>query len=157
MFAFLPRMAVAAAFVPAESIHMHRASASLRRLRRGCRPVLLAAMTLAWLSPPLEATPICRWVDGSGRTQISEVVPEPYKKFAICTDSQKYELSPEQRRAADQRQKDERARAMQETAEPIAGPASDSPRSTGKASQPGAKRPAEVVTDSSDCAAWWRH
>ena len=39
----------------------------------------------------MSATTICRWVNENGRTQISEVVPDKYKKVATCTDSQKIE------------------------------------------------------------------
>ncbi len=116
----------------------------------------LAAMALALLSPPAGATPICRWVDENGRTQIADVVPDKYRQVATCTDSQKYELSPEQRRAAEQRVADDRARARNEAAKPPGERASSAPRPAGSAPLPGAKRPAEVVTDATDCRTWWR-
>jgi hypothetical protein len=56
----------------------------------------LATISLSLLSASVQATSLCRWVDESGRTQIAEVVPEKYRKVAVCTDSQKYEPSPEQ-------------------------------------------------------------
>jgi len=87
------------------------------------RPAALLAVTLSLLTLPLAAKPICRWVDGSGRTQISEVVPDRYRDLATCTDSQTYELTPQQRRAAEQRADEARAKA---------------------------------VTDTTDCATWWR-
>jgi hypothetical protein len=52
-----------------------------------------ATISLSLLSASVQATSLCRWVDESGRTQIAEVVPEKYRKVAVCTDSQKYELS----------------------------------------------------------------
>lgn len=118
--------------------------------------VSLAAIALTVHSPTAEAVSICRWVNESGRTQIAEVVPDKYKKIATCTDSRKYELSAEQRRAAEQRVAEDRAAANKEAAKPPAERAASSPRPAGAASQPGAKRPAEVVTDATDCPSWWR-
>ena len=115
----------------------------------------LAALSLLPFSNGAGATSICRWVNESGRTQFAEVVPEKYKKVAVCNDSQRYGLSPEQSRAADQRAADERARAGKVAAKPDG--ASSSPRPAGAAaSRPGAKRPSEVVTDATDCPTWWR-
>jgi hypothetical protein len=55
------------------------------------------------LAPSMaNATPICVWLDNAGRTQYASVVPDHYKSVATCTDSQKYELSPEQQRATEQ-------------------------------------------------------
>lgn len=118
--------------------------------------VTLAAMALATLSPALGATLICRWVDENGQVHISDVVPDRYKSAATCTDSQRYELSPEQRRDAEQRAANERSRARSDAADSPAETASSAPRPTGAASQPGAKRPTEVVTDDTDCQTWWR-
>ena len=73
--------------------------------------ISLAVMAMTLHSPTAGATSICRWVNESGRTQFAEVVPEKYKKVAVCNDSQRYGLSPEQSRAAEQRAADERARA----------------------------------------------
>jgi hypothetical protein len=115
-----------------------------------------AAVALVLLSTGAGATPICRWVDESGRTQIAEVVPEKYKKVAICTDSQKFELSPEQREAAEQRGAEDKAMARKAAAKPPGERASSAPRPARAASQPGAKRPTEVVTDATDCPTWWR-
>jgi hypothetical protein len=114
------------------------------------------AMALLLLSTTADATPICRWVNDSGRTQIAEVVPEKYRKLAVCTDSQKYELLPEQRRAAEQRVADDRARAQKAAVKPPSDPASSAPRPARAASQPGAKRPTEFVTADTDCTTWWR-
>ena len=115
-----------------------------------------AALALVMLSTCAGATPICRWVDQSGRTQIAEVVPEKYKKVAVCTDSQRYELSPEQRQAAEQRVAEDKAKARQAAAKPPADRASSALRPARAASQPGAKRPTEAVTDATDCTTWWR-
>jgi hypothetical protein len=116
----------------------------------------LAAVALSLLSTGAGATSICRWVNESGRSQIAEVVPEKYRKVADCTDSQKYELSDEQRQAAQQRVAEDRARARQAAANPPADRASDAARSARAVAQARAKRPTEVVTDATDCPAWWR-
>ena len=120
------------------------------------RAVQLAAIALTLQSPTAKAVSICRWVNESGRTQIAEVVPDKYKKIATCTDSRKYELSAEQRRTAEQRVAEDRAAANKEAAKPPAERAASSPRPAGAAYQPGAKRPAEIVTDATDCASSWR-
>ncbi len=115
-----------------------------------------AAVALLILSASAGATSICRWVNESGRTQIAEVVPEKYRKVAICTDSEQYELSTEQRRAAGQRVADDRARAREAAAKPPSDRASSARGPARAASKPGAKRPTEVVTADTDCATWWR-
>ena len=118
--------------------------------------IALAAMALVMLSPALGATVICRWVDETGRVHISDVVPDRYKSAATCTDSQQYELSPEQRRDAEQRAAGERSSARNSAANSPTETASSAPRPTGTASQPGVKLPTEVVTDATDCQTWWR-
>lgn len=115
-----------------------------------------AALALMLLATYAGATSICRWVDESGRTQIAEVVPEKHRKVAVCTDSQKYELSPEQRRAAEQRVADDKERARKAAAKAPSDRASNAPRPARAASESGAKRPAEVVTADTDCRTWWR-
>jgi hypothetical protein len=107
-------------------------------------------------SSTVGATPVCRWVDASGRTQVAEVVPDKYKKVAICTDSQRFELSPEQLRAARQRADDDSARAQKAAARPPLERAPNSASRPGPASQPGVKRPIEVVTEATDCPTWRR-
>ena len=115
-----------------------------------------AALALVLLSTCAGATPICRWVDESGRTQIAEVVPEKYKKVASCTDSRRYELSAEQRQAAEQRLAEDQTKARQAAAAAPADRASGAARPAKAASQRGAKRPTEVVTDATDCPTWQR-
>ena len=116
----------------------------------------LAVMALTLLPTASVATPLCRWVDDAGRKQIAEVVPERYRKTATCSDSQAYELTPEQRREAERRAAEDKARARQQ--------ATPTPRAQeAKASAPGAatseaklKRPSETGDDATDCATWWR-
>jgi hypothetical protein len=119
-------------------------------------PGMLAAAALLLLCSGAGATPICRWVDETGRTQIAEVVPEQYEKVAVCTDSQQYELSPQQSQAAEQRVADDKAKARRAAAKAPTGAASSARRPARAASQPSAKRPTEVVTEATDCPTWWR-
>src|SRR5512143_339175 len=94
-------------------------------------PASLAILALTLLPAASFATPLCRWVDDAGRTQIADVVPERYRKAATCSDSQAYELTPEQRREAERRAAEDKARARQQAiATPKAQPS--------KASAPGA-------------------
>lgn len=116
-----------------------------------------AAGLLALLPLPGAATSLCRWVDDSGRTHIAATVPERYKATATCTDSGRYEVPAAQRRAAQQRAEDEQARAKGSAAAPAAASAaSAAPSVAAAASAPAPKRPAQAVTDQTDCATWWR-
>ncbi len=118
--------------------------------------VALVAASSSLLSTWADATPICRWVDDSGRTQLSEVVPERHQASASCTDSSRYELSPSQQRDARHRLEQERARVVSAAATPPARPASAAPPRAASAPEATLKRPAEAVTDATDCATWWR-
>ena len=55
----------------------------------------------AVFSLPLHAADVFRWVDENGRPQISDIVPEKYRKSALKIDSHRYELSAEQRAEVD--------------------------------------------------------
>lgn len=57
------------------------------------------------------AADIYRWVDDQGRTQLSDSVPDEYKKSAIRIDSRQFEVTSGQRREAEARAAQERARA----------------------------------------------
>lgn len=94
------------------------------------------------------------WVDENGRTQISDTVPEQYRKSATAIDSEHYEVSAEQRQEALERAAREKALA-DEVAKPrqsAPAPANDSSGSVPVVT----KRPAEGVTESTDCATWRR-
>lgn len=122
-------------------------------------PITLIAVALALLSPVARSTSICHWVDDNGRTQISDAVPDKYKKSAICTDSQKYELSAEQKREVELRETEGQIRKRPEMAVPPANAASSPPaskRATALPGAKGAKRPTEVITDDTDCQTRWR-
>ena len=98
-------------------------------------------------------------MDESGRTQMSDVVPEKYKNSATCSDSRQYELSPQQKREVELREAEVKSGKRLETADPPARPASSPGRTGNSAAQPVAKRvkrPAEAITDSTDCPTRWR-
>jgi hypothetical protein len=116
----------------------------------------LATTTLSLLSANVQATSLCRWVDERGRTQVAAVVPEQYGRVAVCTDSQKHELSAEQRRAPEQRVADNWERERRAAAKALSDRASSTPHPARAASQSVAKRPTEVVTAGTDCTTWWR-
>lgn len=116
---------------------------------------LSTCFALAAATPAAHAAQICRWVDDQGRTQMSDVVPEAYRAKATCVDSSRYEASPQDRREAEQRAAAERAKAAAADARkppPAPAVALTAPA----ASAPPKKRPAETVTDRTDCATWWR-
>jgi hypothetical protein len=129
-----------------------------RMARAGCLLALTAVSPL-----PGAATPLCRWVDNNGRTQLAQTVPERYKAVATCTDSTRYDIPAAQLRAARQRADDERQRAAR-VARVAAPPlAASSPASApagapaaSAASAPVPKRPAQAVTELTDCATSWR-
>jgi len=74
------------------------------------------------------ATVIYRWIDENGRTHVSDVVPEKYKKSATRVDSAQYEAPPESRKEAEQRAAKEKAvvdeSAKRRASAPPAAPAS---------------------------------
>ena len=95
----------------------------------------------------LQAADIYRWVDESGRTHISDTVPEQYRKSATKTDARKFEVSEEQRREAEARAERDRAkvRANEEQRTRAASPDS------GQAA-PAAAGPKPAAAAASDCA-----
>jgi len=97
---------------------------------------------------------IYRWVDETGRTHVSDVVPEKYRKSATRIDSSSSEVSVEQRQQAERAAAKNRALA-EEAATRRQGTPAVPPSNT--ASQAAAsKRPAQSVTDSTDCQTWRR-
>ncbi len=137
-------------------MNLRRAGYSAVTLRHARTHIVLLAMTHTLLSPALGASVMCRWVDEKGRTQIADVVSDRYASVAICTDSKQYELTPDQLRDAAQRKAAERFKARRDMVKPPKKAASSVSRPMDAASQPRAKRPTEVVTDTTDCATWWR-
>ena len=89
-----------------------------------CAPLALLLGTAGLL--PAHAADIYRWVDETGRTHLSDVVPDRYKRSAVRIDPQSYEPTPAQRREAEVRAARERQRAA---SIPSAGPATRAPGS----------------------------
>lgn len=77
------------------------------------RPAIL--LCLGSLCCSSYAGDIYRWVDDQGRTHLSDIVPEKYKKSAKRIDSRQFEVSDEQRQEAEARAAQERSRADQMT------------------------------------------
>jgi hypothetical protein len=116
----------------------------------------LIAVVLGLLSPSASSTSICRWVDENGRMHMSDVVPDGFRKSATCSDSQKYELSQEQSREAEQRAAGVQSRKQLDRADRSMQAASSPLDPKWAAPLPGAKRPTEVITDATDCQSQWR-
>ena len=102
----------------------------------------------------VQAGDIYRWVDEQGRTHLSDSVPEKYRGTATRIDTRPYELTLEQQREAAERAARERAQAVA-SAEPLAPGAPPQPTPTLPLT-PVIKRPAQQVTESTDCTTWWR-
>lgn len=116
-------------------------------------PKMLASAALL-LASAVNATVIYRWVDENGRTHVSDTVPENYKKSATRMDSREFEVSPGRRKQAEASAAREKAlaeeaakrrRSVQASA-PIFGASTPATR----------KRPAQGVTESTDCETWRR-
>lgn len=116
------------------------------------KPIIWGALAVC-LASRASATDIYRWVDENGRTHLSDVVPERYRDAATRIDSRSHELSPEQQREA--RERAARAAERAQRAPPAAAQA-PLPPAPAAAPAPVTKRPAQTVTDSTDCATWWR-
>jgi hypothetical protein len=97
---------------------------------------------------------IYRWVDESGRTHVSDVVPEKYRKSATRIDSSSSEVSPEQRQQAERAAAKEKALAEEAVTRHQSTPAFQPASAASQAAA--SKRPAQGVTDSTDCATWRR-
>lgn len=119
------------------------------RVRLICAGVLLSGF---WTG--LWATDIYRWVDDQGRTHLSDTVPDRFRESATRVDSRQYELTPEQQREAEERARRERERrSVPAEAKP---PELTAPPVAGEPAQGVVKRPVQKVTDTTDCATWWR-
>lgn len=109
---------------------------------------LLAASAIAL--PSLHAGDIYRWVDDNGRVQLSDTVPEKFKKSATRIDSRQYELTPQQRAEANARAEREKARTAQAAAQARAAEAAAATRAASAASA--AKAAAKPAPPPTDCA-----
>ncbi len=102
-----------------------------------------------------QAAVIYRWVDDSGRTHVSDVVPEKYKKSAIRIDSSESAVSPERKRQAEEAAARTKAMADEAARRRQGAPAS-APADAAASAPTTTKRPAQSVTDSTDCDTWRR-
>lgn len=116
----------------------------------------LAALAVLLASAGAQATPICRWVDKAGRTQIASTVPDAYQAVATCKDSQQYELTAPQRQAAEQRAAADKARAGVAASKRAASAATAQRLPATAIPTPVIKRPAERITEATDCPTRWR-
>ncbi len=120
-------------------------------MHKSFRSNLLAAL-LALATAQASAAPIYRWVDESGRTQISDTVPEKYRKSAKKVDSEQFKVSPEARRSAEERAAKEKELAKQSDEqrkkEAAAASAAPAPSASGN-------RKSTAANDS-DCETWRR-
>ena len=115
-----------------------------------CKPFLMTAAMFAFAAVA-EAAIIYEWVDDAGRVHISDVVPKKYEGSAKRFDSSQFNLSPEERKAAQARAAALKAQAGQSA--PGTTPAAPRPAVPGSAASSPARRP---VADFSDCSAWRR-
>ena len=110
----------------------------------------LAIVACFVISVPAEATSVCRWIDENGQVQFADVVPDRYKGIVTCTHSLTPDVNGKGRAVIEgAKNRDSKASAPQPAASNAAAPPVASPL-------PAAKRPAETVTESTDCKTWWR-
>ena len=76
---------------------------------------ITAIAALAW-APSASAGEVYRWVDKDGRIQLSDRVPEEYRKSATRIDTSPSEISPAQRREAEQRAAQQKVREAEAAA-----------------------------------------
>lgn len=112
---------------------------------------IIAVMVPLLLVSTAHGASICRWVNEDGHAEFSDVVPDRYKGAVTCTHQAPPDALAAQRAAAE-RLKNKKA-------------GSDRPRDAASSPefhqqnpvrQGNAKRPAEIVTDKTDCANWRR-
>ncbi len=123
---------------------------------------LTLAALLAFAAAPALAGDIYKWVDETGRTQLSDSVPEKYKKSATRVDGSRYELTAQERAESSARLEKERAadaakrKASAQTAAPSAA-ASASIVSSKQKSEADTKTDCETLRrlyrESQDCFA----
>jgi len=102
------------------------------------------------------AAVIYRWVDESGRTHVSDVVPEKYKNSATRIDSSESAVSPERKRQAEEAAARTKALAEEADRRRQIGQASAPASAAASAPATTTKRPAQGVTDDTDCDTWRR-
>jgi hypothetical protein len=123
------------------------ASRSMTRFRLVALFLGSAAM-LAWARS--EAAVIYQWIDETGRTQISDTVPEKYRRSAKQTDSRQFDLTPEARKAAEERRAALQPQAASAASRASSGPGQPPSRLAGQSA------PRKSMPDLSNCDAWRR-
>jgi hypothetical protein len=98
-----------------------------------------------------QAGDIYTWKDDTGRVQMSDVVPEKYKRTATRMDTRRFELTPEQRTAAQAQAAALKTQANSEETGP-----KQAVRKRAAASSAVKSAPEKPTVDPSDCAAWRR-
>lgn len=120
------------------------------------RKLIVSAALLGTLVAT-QASIVYRWVDDQGHTHVSDVVPTKYKKSAKAIDSSQFEVSPERKKQADEHAAREKAAAEDATGQKNPGSPASPPKSSSASDPAGfVKRPAQGVTDSTDCGTWRR-
>ena len=125
-----------------------------------CAPLALLLGTAGPL--PAHASDIYRWVDETGRTHLSDVVPDRYKRSAVRVDPQSPEPTPAQRREAEARAARERQRAasIQPAASAVSAAGSLSAATAASAAPTGAQADCETsrrrYRESQECFAPFR-
>jgi len=95
---------------------------------------------------------VYRWVDDQGKVHYSEVASERNQGVAKPVSAPANEPTAEQRREALERAQNEKAKAAAMATDRQRLPASA--RKATAASQPAAKRPAQMPNDQTDCDTW---
>lgn len=113
---------------------------------------LLACSALPLAS--VHAADVYRWVDETGRVQLSDKVPEKYKNSATRIDTRQHELTPAQRAEAEARAAREKARAAEEAqrdAKARAAEAAEARAAASAAAATTAKAPGKPASEATDC------
>ncbi|MBI2732546.1 MAG: DUF4124 domain-containing protein [Aquabacterium sp.] len=95
---------------------------------------------------------VYRWVDDNGQTHVSDVVPDKYRRTARLVNLGTYEVSPQDRKQAEERAARDKASASRLPATQDDKPPEPSPA----ASATPARRPSQGVTSTTDCTTWRR-
>lgn len=116
------------------------------------RTLLFTLFALA--NSPVMADEIYRWVDESGRTHVSDVVPPHYKNRAVLVDTAPSQISPKERQAAQVRAEQERR--LLEQRQRDAALASESRLGATAPARAGAMAPPLQSLSDPVCAEKWR-
>lgn len=113
----------------------------------------LCMAAVALVATSASAATIYRWVDENGRTQLSDTVPEKYRKSAKQVDSEQFKASPEAKKAAEERTAREKTLANELDGQRKKEEAGAASAASAASAQKNRKAGA---ADASDCASWRR-